>query len=63
MLLNDTPGVLSTANFMQGQQPGQTDLVVGVADKPWVSGSIGIDNLGSQLTGNQRLTGSEAAGL
>lgn len=56
MLLSDLPGVLTTANFMQGQQPGQTDLVVNVVNKPVTSGSVGLDNMGSKLTGVERLT-------
>ena len=56
LLLSDTPGVLTTANFMQGQQAGQTDLVVNVTNKPAVSGSAGVDNMGSKLTGTERLT-------
>lgn len=58
MLLSDTPGVLTSANFMQGQQAGQTDLVVNVVNKPVVSGSAGLDNMGSKLTGIERLTGT-----
>lgn len=56
LLLGDTPGVLTTANFMQGQQPGQTDLLVNVVNKPATSGSVGLDNMGSKLTGIERLT-------
>lgn len=56
LLLSDVPGVLTAANFMQGQQPGQTDLVVNVVNKPLASGSVGLDNMGSKLTGIERLT-------
>lgn len=56
LLLSDTPGVLTTANFMQGQQAGQTDLVVNVSNKPAVSGSAAVDNMGSKLTGTERLS-------
>lgn len=58
LLLGDMPGILTTANFMQGQQPGQTDLVVNVSNKPALSGSVGLDNMGSKLTGLERVTAS-----
>lgn len=58
LLLNDLPGISSSASFAQGEQPGQTDLIIQVEDKPQVNGSVGLDNMGSTATGTQRLLGS-----
>lgn len=56
MLLSDMPGLSSSASFSQGEQAGQTDLVIDVGDKPQVVGQMGLDNMGSHLTGLARLT-------
>ena len=56
LLLNDLPGVSSSASFSQGEKAGQTDLVIEVADKSMYSGSMGLDNMGSSVTGTSRAT-------
>ena len=56
LLLNDLPGFGGSASFSQGEKPGQTDLVIEVADKPMYTGSMGLDNMGSSVTGASRVT-------
>lgn len=58
MILSDLPGVSSSAGFAQGAQPGQTDLVINLQDKPMVSGLASLDNMGSTSTGTTRLLGT-----
>lgn len=58
MLLTDLPGISSSAGFAQGAQPGQTDLVINLQDKPLVSGQVSLDNTGSSSTGTTRLLGT-----
>jgi hemolysin activation/secretion protein len=56
LLLNDMPGLSSSASFSQGEQAGQTDLVIDLADKPQLVGQAGLDNMGTSLTGLGRMT-------
>lgn len=58
MLLTDLPGISPAASFAQGAQPGQTDLVINLQDKPVVNGLVSLDNLGSSTTGTTRLLGT-----
>ncbi len=55
LLLGDLPGITASGNLRAGQQDGQTDLVLNLADKPLLSGDAGIDNTGSRATGPERL--------
>lgn len=58
MLLTDLPGMTPSASFAQGAQPGQTDLVMDVQDKPLLNGLVSLDNMGSPSTGTIRLLGT-----
>jgi hemolysin activation/secretion protein len=57
-ILNDTPGVSVSTILAVGQQPGQTDAVVKVQDKPLFSGTASLDNQGARATGPNRLSAS-----
>lgn len=54
LLLDDIPGLNVAGNFTEGEQAGQTDLLLGVADRASVGGDVGLDNTGSRSTGTQR---------
>jgi hemolysin activation/secretion protein len=54
LLADDLPGVAVTGALAQGQQSGQTDLVLQLADEPWFTGSATADNTGAVSTGSQR---------
>ena len=55
LIASDLPGLAVTGALAQGQEPGQTDLVLSVADKPLVSGDVALDNTGGTSTGAERL--------
>lgn len=55
-LLNDTPGVAVATVLSVGQNPGETDAIVKVQDKPLLSGIAQIDNQGARSTGENKLT-------
>ena len=54
LLADDLPGVAVSGTLTAGQQNGQTDLLVQLADEPWLSGSLSLDNTGSVSTGSLR---------
>ena len=43
------------ANLIEGEQPGQTDLLLGVADRAAVNGDVSLDNNGARSTGSNRV--------
>jgi hemolysin activation/secretion protein len=55
LLADDLPGVAVTGTLAQGQQSGQTDLLLQVADEPWHTGSVTADNTGAVSTGSERV--------
>ncbi len=57
MLLDDLPGLSTTATFHAGDQEGETDLVLKLADTPTLLGSIDLDNYGARSTGSTRISG------
>ena len=54
LLADDLPGVAVSGTLTAGQQNGQTDLLVQLADEPWLSGNISLDNTGAVSTGSLR---------
>ena len=54
LLADDLPGVSVSGTLAPGPQNGQTDLLVQLADEPWLSGSVSLDNTGSVSTGSLR---------
>ena len=55
LLLDDIPGLNVAGNFTEGEQPGQTNLLLGVADRASVAGDVSLDNNGSRSTGAERV--------
>jgi hemolysin activation/secretion protein len=54
LLADDLPGVVVSGTLAQGQQSGQTDLLLQLADEPWLTGSVTADNIGAVSTGSER---------
>ncbi len=55
LLLDDLPGIRSSATMRPGTQAGTGDLVVQVDRDERVRGDIGLDNAGSRYTGKNRV--------
>mgnify|MGYP001268393381 CR=1 FL=1 len=55
LLLNDLPGVDASATFKVGKEEGRTDLDVDLKRARRVSGSVDLNNFGSEFTGEARL--------
>lgn len=58
LLLSDIPGAATTAILKAGEQIGTSDLLVGAARVPVVSGSAALDNEGNRYTGRARIGGT-----
>lgn len=56
LLADDLPGTAVAGSLAAGSQPGQTDLILKMADEPLVMGQAAIDNTGSRSTGEGRAT-------
>lgn len=56
LLADDLPGVTIVGSLQPGTAPGETDLVVKLADEPLIIGEAGLDNTGSRSTGSERLS-------
>lgn len=54
LLADDLPGVTVTGTLAPGQLSGQTDLLLQLADEPWLGGNVSVDNTGAVSTGSQR---------
>ncbi|SCA55991.1 Polypeptide-transport-associated domain-containing protein [Candidatus Terasakiella magnetica] len=55
-LLDDLAGVSVSGRMVQGQNTGETDILLKFTDEPLLSGDAGIDNTGVRSTGRERLT-------
>ncbi len=55
LLLDDIPGVSVIGNLTEGDQDGETDLALKLANEPLFQGDVTVDNTGSRSTGAQRL--------
>jgi hemolysin activation/secretion protein len=56
LLLDDLPGVVSNASYLEGQEAGTTDVLLTLgADKP-LEASIMLDNYGARSTGADRVS-------
>jgi len=55
LLLDSIPGLNVVGNLIEGEQPGQTDLLLGVADRAAVNGDVSLDNNGARSTGSNRV--------
>ncbi len=56
LLADDLPGIAVSGNLREGAAPGQSELVLKLADEPLAVGEAGLDNTGSRSTGKGRLT-------
>lgn len=59
-ILNQLPGVAAHATLVPGAAPGQSDVVLKLADSPLVTGSLQADNAGERAVGSRRLLGIAA---
>ena len=58
LILDDFPGIVASGSLKNGASAGETDVVVKLADEPWLNGDTQIDNTGSRSTGSNRLSGN-----
>lgn len=58
LILDDQPGMQVHPVIKPGANPGEADLTVGVERKSYVSGEIGVDNIGARSTGEYRAHGA-----
>lgn len=55
LIANDMAGVYINGNLKEGEQEGETDVVLKATQKPRLEGSAAMDNTGSRGTGANRL--------
>lgn len=55
LIANDISGVYLSGNLQEGEQEGETDLVLKATQKPRLEGSAMVDNTGARGTGANRL--------
>ena len=55
--LDNVPGITAAASLVAGMGPGETDIAISMANTELVSGSIRMDNHGSNSAGAYRLSG------
>ena len=58
LLLDDMPGVVASASFAEGAQPGSTDVLITLGQDKVIDANISADNFGSVSTGRNRLSAS-----
>lgn len=56
LLADDLVGVTVSGLLREGAKPGQTDVVLSVAEEPAIFGEAALDNWGSRSTGASRLS-------
>lgn len=54
LLLSDLPGITTHSVLAPGEQVGSSDLRVTIQPAPLLSGTVGVDNYGSQYIGQAR---------
>ena len=60
LLLDDMPGVVASASFAEGAQPGSTDVLITLGQDKAIDANITADNFGAISTGAKRLSASLA---
>lgn len=56
LLADDLPGVTVAGSLAAGNNAGETDLILKIADEPSLIGEAALDNTGARSTGENRLT-------
>ena len=56
--LDNVPGITVAASLLAGMGPGETDIAISMSNTELVTGSIRMDNHGSNSAGAYRLSGS-----
>lgn len=59
-LMGDLPGISAQASLEPGNTPGTSRVVIGVTERPLVTGYLSGDNYGDRYTGTWRGTGQAA---
>ena len=55
LLIGDLPGVSASGRLAEGQNPGETDVLLSVTDTKLVTGDVTVDNAGARFTGAGRV--------
>lgn len=58
LLLDDLPGVVATASFLEGVQPGSTDVLITLGEDKAIDANFSLDNFGAISTGVIRISTS-----
>lgn len=58
LLLDDLPGVVASASFAEGSEPGRTDVLIVLGQDKAMDANISADNFGAVSTGTQRISAS-----
>jgi hemolysin activation/secretion protein len=58
LLLSDIPGAQTSSVIRPGEEPGTSDVVVGVTSASRYTGTLGVDDFGNRYTGRMRATGN-----
>lgn len=58
LLLNDIPGVVARAAFTPGEQAGEANMVVTIAEEEPLDAQLELNNHGARSTGEYRLAGA-----
>ena len=60
LLLSDMSGVVASASYLEGAQPGTTDVLLRLAEGKKMAARLMLDNYGSVSTGSERLSANLA---
>ena len=60
LLLSDMSGVVGSASYLEGEQPGTTDVMLRLAEGKKIEARLMLDNFGSVSTGSERLSANLA---
>jgi hemolysin activation/secretion protein len=55
LLIGDLPGVSASGRLAEGQNSGETDLIVDLTDTHLITGDVTVDNAGARFTGAGRV--------
>ena len=60
LLLSEMSGVVASASYLEGAQPGTTDVLLRLAEGKKMEARLMLDNFGSVSTGSERLSANLA---